>query len=101
MISPERQLEQSLIEKLLDLKYEHRTDIRDRAALEQNFREKFQALNHVRLTDGEFHRFLDEVINPDVFAAAQTLRSRNSFTRDDGTPLNYMLVNVDDWCKNT
>lgn len=32
---------------------------------------------------------------------AQTLRSRNSFTRQDGTPLNYTLVNIGDWCKNT
>jgi len=24
----------------------------------------------------------------------------NSFERDDGTPLNYMLVNIRDWCKN-
>ncbi|MGH9484356.1 MAG: type I restriction endonuclease subunit R, partial [Terriglobales bacterium] len=29
------------------------------------------------------------------------LRSRNAFTRDDGTPLNYTLVNTNDWCKNT
>jgi type I restriction enzyme R subunit len=28
------------------------------------------------------------------------LRERNSFTRDDGTPLNYTLVNIKDWCKN-
>src|SRR6202021_3464232 len=26
---------------------------------------------------------------------------RNSFTRDDGTPLNYTLVNIKEWCKNT
>ena len=25
----------------------------------------------------------------------------SSFTRDDGTPLNYTLVNIKDWCKNT
>ena len=25
----------------------------------------------------------------------------NSFERDDGTPLNYTLVNIRDWCKNT
>ena len=29
------------------------------------------------------------------------LREMNSFTRDDGTPLNYTLVNIKDWCKNT
>ena len=33
--------------------------------------------------------------------AAQTLRNREAFTRDDGTPLNYTLVDIEDWCKNT
>jgi type I restriction enzyme, R subunit len=101
MTSSERQLEEELIEKLKGLKYEHRTDIRDRAALERNFREKFQALNRVSLTDAEFQRLLDEIVTPDVFTAAHTLRNRNAFTRDDGTPLNYTLVNINDWCKNT
>jgi type I restriction enzyme R subunit len=101
MTSSETKLEQDLIEKLRELKYEYREDIRDRAALERNFREKFQALNHVTLTDGEFRRLLDEIVTPDVFTAAQTLRSRSTFTRDDGTPLNHMLVNISDWCKNT
>lgn len=101
MTSSERQLEEELIEKLRGLKYEVRTDIRDRAALERNFREKFQALNRVSMTDAEFQRLLDEIVSPDVFTAAQTLRNRSAFTRDDGTPLNYTLVNTNDWCKNT
>src|SRR5438045_3160103 len=101
MTSNERQLEEGLLDKLRTLKYEHRADIRDRAALERNFREKFQVLNRVRLADAEFRRLLDEIITPDVFAAARTLREINSFIRDDGTPLNYTLVNIKDWCKNT
>jgi type I restriction enzyme R subunit len=101
MTSAERQLEDELVAKLVGLKYEHRPDIRDRATLEKNFRDKFNALNKVRLTDGEFQRLLDEIVTPDVFTAAHTLRNRNSFTRDDGTPLNYTLVNISDWCKNT
>ena len=72
MSHPERQLEDQLIEKLRGLKYEYREDIRDRAALEKNFREKFQSLNHVHLTDGEFARLLDEIITPDVFIAARS-----------------------------
>ena len=71
--SSERDLEQRLIDKLLTLKYEHRADIRDRAALEQNFREKFEALNRVRLTDAEFSRLLDEIVTPDVFAASMRI----------------------------
>ena len=96
----EQQIEEALIEKLVDLKYSYRPDIRDRAALERNFRVKFDALNRVRLTDTEFARLLGEIITPDVFTAAKTIRSINSFTRDDGTPLNYTLVNIRDWCKN-
>lgn len=100
MTSSERQLEAELIARLRDLKYEVRPDIRDRATLEQNFREKFQSLNHVQLSDSEFQRLLDEIVTRDVFTAAHTLRNRNSFTRDDGTPLNFTLVNINDWCKN-
>ena len=92
MATPERELEEKLIEKLLSLKYEYRKDIRDRTALEQNFREKFEALNRVRLTDAEFSRLLDEIVTPDVFTTSKTLRTINAFTRDDGTPLNYTLV---------
>ena len=97
----EHQLEAELIQKLRSLKYEYRPDIRDRTSLEKNFREKFEALNRITLTPGEFQRLLDEIISPDVFNAARTLRERTSFTRDDGTPLNYTLVNTKDWCKNS
>jgi type I restriction enzyme, R subunit len=97
----EDQIEYGFIGKLQNLKYDYRDDIRDRASLERNFREKFEALNRVHLTDGEFARLLDEIVTPDVFTAAKTLRTINSFTREDGTPLNFTLVNIKDWCKNT
>ena len=101
MSSSERQLEEELIEKLKGLKYEQRTDIRDRASLEANFRDKFQTLNRVSLTVSEFQRLLEDIVSADVFTTAQKLRNRNAFTRDDGTPLNYTLVNLNDWCKNS
>ena len=94
-------IEYGFIGTLQGLKYDFRDDIRDRAALEHNFREKFEALNRVRLTDAEFARLLDEIVTPDVFTAAKTLRAIHAFTRDDGTPLNFSLVNLKDWCKNT
>lgn len=97
---PERDLEETLVTKLRDLKYDYRPDIRDRATLEANFRGKFEALNRVTLTDGEFQRLLDEIVTPDVYEAARSLRNREAFIRDDGTPLNYTLVNIKDWCKN-
>lgn len=97
----EQKIEQGFIDKLKELKYTYRPDITNRAELEWNFREKFEALNRVRLTEGEFTRLLDEIVSSDVFMAARTLRDRNAFTRDDGTPLNFTLVNIKDWCKNT
>ncbi|MGY2172151.1 type I restriction endonuclease subunit R [Pseudomonas gingeri] len=100
MTATEHQMELDLIAKLGELKYTYRPDIRDRDALEANFRSKFEALNRMRLTDSEFQRLLDCIITPDVYSAAQTLRGINAFERDDGTPLNYTLVNTRDWCKN-
>jgi type I restriction enzyme, R subunit len=100
MTTKEQQIEQAFINKLVDLKYTYREDIRDKAALEANFREKFQQLNRVNLTDSEFSRLKDSIITPDVFTAAKRLRETSDFEREDGTPLFYTLVNIKDWCKN-
>lgn len=97
----EQQIEQVLISKLTDLKYSYRDDIRDLDTLKRNFRQKFEELNRVKLTENEFSRLLETIITPDVYTAARILRERNSFERDDGTPLNFTLVNIKDWCKNT
>ncbi|MFM2290894.1 MAG: hypothetical protein RIS29_707, partial [Bacteroidota bacterium] len=99
-MTKENEIELGLIEKLKDLKYTYRPDIRDRNGLELNFREKFQALNRVKLTDNEFKRLLEEIVSPDVFASSKRLRNRETFFREDGTPLQYTLVNIKDWCKN-
>ncbi len=100
-MTKEQQIEEELIERLSsDLKYTYRKDIRDRNALELNFRQKFEALNKVKLSDAEFDKLLTEIINPDVFKASNHLRKTNTFTREDGTPLHYTLVNIKNWCKN-
>lgn len=101
MTMTENLIERALIAKLEDLKYTYRPDIRDRASLEENFRDKFEALNRIHLTGTEFQRLLEQITTPDVFTAAHILREWNSFERDDGTPLNYTLVNIRDWCKNS
>ena len=93
-------LSRTHVNKLIDLKYTYRDDIRDRNSLERNFRTKFETLNRVHLTDSEFSRLLEEIIDADVFASSKRLRGINTFMREDGTPLQYMLVNIKDWCKN-
>lgn len=100
MLATESQIEKDLIQKLVELKYAYRPDIRDRESLEANFRQKFEALNRVNLTNAEFARLRDEIITPDVYQAAKRLRETNYFQREDGTPLHYTLVNTKDWCKN-
>lgn len=96
----EKQIELSFIKKLKELKYIYREDIKDKASLEDNFRKHFQELNRVRLSDSEFSRLKESIITPDVFSAAKILRETNTFKRDDDTPLQYTLVNTNDWCKN-
>ncbi|MCI8329205.1 MAG: type I restriction endonuclease subunit R [Oscillibacter sp.] len=96
----EKQIEMSFIEKLRELHYTYREDIKDKASLEKNFRTHFQKLNQVRLSDSEFMRLKESLITPDVFSAAKILREINTFKRDDDTPLQYSLVNTVDWGKN-
>lgn len=97
----EPQIEKDFISRLCSFKYIYRPDIRDRATLEKNFRNKFQELNKVNLSDSEFTRLLEQIISSDVFANAKHLREINSFERDDGTPFHYTLVDIKDWCKNS
>lgn len=99
-MTKEFQIEEQLIQQLIELKYTNRPDIKNRKSLEQNFKEKFEALNRVRLSDSEFLRLREEITEPDVFAASKLLRERQYFQREDGTPLHYTLVNIKDWCKN-
>ena len=63
----EADIEYGFVGKLQDLKYTYRKDIRDRKSLELNFRQKFETLNRVNLTDTEFDKLLTEIINPDVY----------------------------------
>lgn len=100
-MTKEIQTEENLVKQLTEeLKYTYRPDIVDRKTLEENFKAKFEALNRVRLTEYEFLRLREEIINPDVFATSKLLREQQYFQREDGTPLHFTLVNIKDWCKN-
>lgn len=108
MSQKEAQIENQFIEKLKELGYhycpeihKYRSDNDEEVTILSNFKKKFEKLNFVHLSDHEFERLLNEIITPDVFKASQLLREKQTFIRDDGTPLNYTLVNIKDWCKNT
>jgi type I restriction enzyme R subunit len=101
MSRQENNIENDFIRKLEELGYQYRPDIKDNTTLNQNFREKFEGLNHVKLTNNEFKRILEQIIKPDVFKTSKILRETHTFEREDGTPLHYTLINIKDWCKNT
>ncbi len=100
MIQSEAQLELQFLEKLQEMKYVYRSDIRDLDTLERNFRQKFERLNFVSLSDDEFRKLIQENVTSDVFTASKRLREKQTFTRNDGTTFDYSLVNLRDWCKN-
>ncbi len=99
-ILKEANIEYGFVGKLQNLKYTYRKDIRDRNTLELNFRQKFETLNRVKLTDAVFDKLLTEIINPDVFKTSNRLRKKSTFIREDDTPLHYTLINIKEWCKN-
>jgi type I restriction enzyme R subunit len=68
-MTKENHIEQNFINKLIEQKYTYRPDIRTRDTLKQNFREKFQELNYVTLSDAEFSRLIEQIISADVFTA--------------------------------
>ena len=96
----ESQIEQHFIRHLEGLGYKYCKDIKNRASLEANFRNKFEALNNVRLTDGEFERLMENIVSSDVYKASKTLRDKVEVVHDDGTTRFYPLVNLQNWCKN-
>ena len=96
----EAQLEKDFIESLKEHGYTYRNDIKDRANLEQNFRRIFEKRNYCHLSDSEFARLKEMLTISDVFEASKFLREKNSFQRDDDTPLVFDLLNTKDWCKN-
>ena len=96
----ESQIEQHFIRHLEGLGYKYCKDIKDQTSLEANFRNKFEALNNVRLTDGEFERLMGNIVSSDVYKASKTLRDKVEINHDDGTTRFYPLVNLQNWCKN-
>jgi type I restriction enzyme R subunit len=76
----EELIEIGFIEKLQNLKYEYRPDIRHRTALEPNFHVAFDALNRVKLADGETTDLLGANITQDLngfLHLSQSINSKN------------------------
>lgn len=96
----EAEIEAQFIDQLVKQGYIYRDDIKDRYDLEENFRNHFNKLNRVNLSNKEFANLKASIIKDDIFDVSKILRAENYMEREDGTPLFYSLVNKKDWCKN-
>lgn len=96
----EAEIEAQFIEQLVRQGYIYRENIKDRYDLEDNFRNHFNKLNRVNLSNKEFANLKASIIKDDIFDVSKILRAENYMEREDGTPLFYSLVNKKDWCKN-
>ena len=75
MIQSEAQLEQQFLEKLQEMKYTYRSDIRDLDALENNFRQKFERLNFVSLSASQEVQRLLSRISVTLFFSSRSIVS--------------------------
>ena len=94
----EEHIEYGFIGKLQGFKYDYRGDIRDRAALEANFRDKFEALNRVHLSDSEFARLLDDIATQHHLAPAALQTFVDSILQRmifDGDALSDLMAPLD------
>lgn len=96
----EAEIETQFIDQLVKQGYIYRDDIKDRYDLEENFRNHFNKLNRVNLSNKEFANLKASIIKDDIFDVSKILRAENYMEREDGIPLFYSLVNKKDWCKN-
>ncbi len=95
----EKELEDEFVELLTGLNYNKNDAIKDLVSLENNFKSKLEKRNGVNLSEAEFKRVLDTIINSNVFEASKTLRESFEITRDDDTKLPLRLM-AENWCAN-
>ena len=67
----------NFIEWLKSAGYIYRDKIKNIADIERNFREKFEQLNYVTLTDNEFSKIKTAIISSDTFECSQNLRQKH------------------------
>ncbi len=96
----ESELERAFIRQLVRQGYEY-IEIHSAAELEANLRRQIERLNNVSFTDAEWLRFFRQEIAAEgkgVVEKARTIQvdHRKSFTFDNGTEANILLIDKDD-----
>lgn len=104
-VQTEQQLEMKLIEKLVGMGYEYRSDITSYDALLTNLRaivneHNKTSLNGEELSDKEFNRLLVSIENKSILESARILRDKITITRDNGETLYIELYQKAKWCQN-
>ena len=102
----EAQLESEFIEILKKQGYEY-ANIKDENALRANLKIQLEKLNNVKLSEGEWDRFFKEVIansNASIVEKTELIQGDGyiqSLKRDDGSTINFKLIDKDIIHNNT
>lgn len=101
----EAALEREFIRDLMNLGYEHASEIKTMDAMLANVRKQLQALNNMMFTAGEWSRFQEEYLNrPSDGLIAKTDKIQKNhiydFVFDDGHIQNIYLVDKKDIARN-
>ena len=98
-VQTEAQLEESLIQRLVDLQYK-RVTISNNDELLANLKAQLEKHNKITLSDNEFSKILNKLDSGNVFDRAKILRDKLLIQRDNNEPLWLELLNKQHWCRN-
>ncbi|MGL5722505.1 MAG: type I restriction endonuclease subunit R, EcoR124 family, partial [Brevinema sp.] len=101
MLLEEQKLELAFIDKLVEMGYEYRKDIKTIDMLHQNFKEKIEYWNKIELSNREFEQILRDLLGKSVFDSTGLLHTKYTLQRDDDTSINLTLYDTKNWCQNT
>jgi len=96
---PEHILEENLISQLQQLGYS-KVIINDEQDLIANLKGQLEKHNKTQYSEAEFKQILNQIAKGNIFEKAKTLRSKITYSKDDGTTGYVELINQLQWCKN-
>jgi type I restriction enzyme R subunit len=95
----EQTLENSLLDQLINMKYE-RVSISDEPALLANLKNQLEKHNGFVLSANEFNRVLNHLAKGSTYDRSKTLRDTMHLVRDNGESAYVSFLNQEQWCQN-
>lgn len=96
---PEYILEENLVKQLTEIGYA-KVIIKDEVDLIENLHKQLEKHNNCTLSTNEFKQVLNVLAKGNIYEKAKTLRTKLTYTKDDGSTGYLELINQLLWCKN-